>query len=1077
MLAAAAATAAVRRELNDLSGTAVRSSRSTSTVQRDISNLEKTSKSAGKEIDRLSGRMRIFADLALIVGPSLAPIGAVGVPAVAGLANQFGFAALAAITAKLAFKGIGDTLTAVNKAAIEPTAENIAKAHQAMQMLSPAGRDMVRQLQSMRPLIDDLRDSASGSMFPGLIEGLESLERLAPRVEGILGNVGKELGKIASRGADSLTGPRWAEFFSMLATEAKPTLRDLASAIGSLTHGLAQMWIDFSPLNRDFGSWLADAARGFDKWATGLDQTAGFQEFVEYIRTNGPRVADTAIAVGNAIIEIVEAVAPLGGPSLKIIETFANALAKLADSDIGTPILGAVAALALLNRTLQVTGALQTRLTGSTAITSGVASGGLFGFMATGARSASTNISQLRTDLRTMANEYRRTSQVTRTVGPSLFGPTPLGASRTYGYTKGGRATGALGSLSLSAISGTSGAAQRTRATIGQIGSTAGKTAALVGALTLATTGLGDSFGLSNTAMLGMAGTMAGPWGAAAGAGVGLMLDLAAANDDVSASLDNVNALLAGGAGFTQLSAGLKTARGDVTGFQDDVNGFMGSFSNRNNPFDSDFWDVKGQLAATKNTWEGIFGKSDVEEAREEYDLAADAVKNAEGAARGLADVMGVDIFGSQTAQLQQLDRVIQQAQPAMDRLGITQEDLRAAFAVKDAKDGTLFGSLVRDGIGDYDKMTAAINRANRAISRSEKNAAIIQAQDQAARNAAASFLNYSDAIVKGKFNLDDYLKQLEKQARAQQNFENNIEELGERGLSEAATNQLRNQGAAGMQAAEALANGSAAAIRRFNRVVRQGQDTVRHFGEDTVSELRAAKTAFASLPKDVRTKIKADGIPQTEAEVDHLVDKYDLTEKERRALITLKDLASGQIQQVLRLLAAADGAHAESTITITTIRRQQYEYSQGGNQAGDTSGGAPDIRGGTADGGTIPGARHPYRDKVLASLRTGGSWALAPGEEVTSNRYGQADVFRRELKAINNWRPGMPHPLAPRASERPLNSGGGGGGVTRHVVEVRVVGGEFDLTHARAQIDGIARVISQDTYDQNRTWEATQGG
>lgn len=44
------------------------------------------------------------------------------------------------------------------------------------------------------------------------------------------------------------------------------------------------------------------------------------------------------------------------------------------------------------------------------------------------------------------------------------------------------------------------------------------------------------------------------------------------------------------------------------------------------------------------------------------------------------------------------------------------------------------------------------------------------------------------------------------------------------------------------------------------------------------------------------------------------------------------------------------------------------------------------------ASGGTIPGPRHPYGDKVLAYL--------APGEEVITNRNGEADAFRADRAA-----------------------------------------------------------------------------
>ena len=43
--------------------------------------------------------------------------------------------------------------------------------------------------------------------------------------------------------------------------------------------------------------------------------------------------------------------------------------------------------------------------------------------------------------------------------------------------------------------------------------------------LALATSGIADGMGLSNTATLALMGTIAGPWGAAVGGGLGLLLD------------------------------------------------------------------------------------------------------------------------------------------------------------------------------------------------------------------------------------------------------------------------------------------------------------------------------------------------------------------------------------------------------------------------------------------------------------------------------------------------------------------------------------------------------------------------
>mgnify|MGYP006176640011 CR=1 FL=1 len=88
----------------------------------------------------------------------------------------------------------------------------------------------------------------------------------------------------------------------------------------------------------------------------------------------------------------------------------------------------------------------------------------------------------------------------------------------------------------------------------------------------------------------------------------------------------------------------------------------------------------------------------------------------------------------------------------------------------------------------------------------------------------------------------------------------------------------------------------------------------------------------------------------------------------------------------------------------------------------------------GSADGGTVPKTGKPYADRH--------PYLLADGEEVISNRWGQADRHRSLLKAINAGR------LADGGTARRWgrSAPSGGSGTVRHVVEVKVVGGELDL-------------------------------
>jgi len=71
--------------------------------------------------------------------------------------------------------------------------------------------------------------------------------------------------------------------------------------------------------------------------------------------------------------------------------------------------------------------------------------------------------------------------------------------------------------------------------------------AAGLGILALSMTDLDDNLGVSNTAMGAMLGLMAGPWGAAVGAGAGALLDLAAAGNDSAGAIADLNRAVSSG--------------------------------------------------------------------------------------------------------------------------------------------------------------------------------------------------------------------------------------------------------------------------------------------------------------------------------------------------------------------------------------------------------------------------------------------------------------------------------------------------------------------------------------------------
>jgi hypothetical protein len=467
MAKAAAATALLNRELNSLSSNAVQTSRTTQRISKDTDAIGASAAKTDRSINQLTGRLRLFADVAAILGPSLVPIGAVGIPAIAGLANQMGAAAVAGGVMITAFQGVGEAIKAVEKARINPTEANELTAFRAMKALGPDAQAFVEQIQEMRPALRALRDEAAAGLLPGVLEGLDELESRGDDVERILGEVATSLGDMFADAGESFASARWDDFFDFLATDVPDTIESLGRTLGDLTHGMAELWMAFDPLNDDFSGWLEDIADGFDKWAQGLSETEGFSEFIDYVRANGPQVADTFAALADAILEIAEAAAPLGGPVLAGLEAVAKVIAAIADSDLGTPIMTAVGAMALLSRATATYNATASTAWGKRAVT----------------------------DVKGMAGNVGA-------LGTSIY---RLGQSADHASAR----------------------TQAARATMRQYAGTAGKMAGATAGLALATTGLADSLNVTNTATYGFVGAMSGlKRGGLIGAAVGGVMDL-----------------------------------------------------------------------------------------------------------------------------------------------------------------------------------------------------------------------------------------------------------------------------------------------------------------------------------------------------------------------------------------------------------------------------------------------------------------------------------------------------------------------------------------------------------------------
>jgi hypothetical protein len=1068
-----------------------------------IAGFEKNTRDAGNEVDRMSGRLRIMLDALTLLGPAMVPIGAVAIPALTGLAAQLAIAGGAAGSTMLAFIGMGDALTALNAAQLNPTAANIEKARVALDKLGPSAAAFTLELDRMMPSLRTVQQASASGFFPGALDGLQSVEHALPTIRRLVNELAQSAGDMAASLGDALDSRRFAKFSRFVESEARPTMATLFDTVSNLVNGLGEMWMAFDPINDDFGQWLLDQSRDFDAWAAKLDKTQGFEDFMAYIREEGPRVADALGSIGDMTLQIVEAAAPIGGPVLEGISAMADAVSAIADSPIGTTLFGAAAAATVLNRGLQMTAALLTKvgIAGEVA-GAGAAAGTMRGNIATikgglspsrftpAAWTASREASAATRDLaaaeataRTAHAEYvgaLKASSVQQELIP--------GAKATQGMTGAVDKLNAANEAQVTAANRVREAEERRAAAIRNTARQAAGGAAAIAAIGVLSTDAGQGLGLTNTAMLGLVGSMAGPWGAAMGAGVGALIDFRSETDRAADAWRSFDSVIGSASSFTE-------AEGAFSRFKEQARPTAGGSI------------LSGTL---NNLTLGAVGQN-VPDQINAYGDAADAAESKVEDLRLGAHLLGeqFNIMGTSTADL---DRALQSANPAMSALGLSTDDLIAAV-----QDGSII-QLVQD-ITEWQQHADSAAGQTDAVAEAVKNLGYdALSTADSAQQLGTALQNALTPNIDLEAATDAWHTALTK-LRTDLKPGKGFEGFGEgamanrqltRDYASTSIDRLTKLAGVNTTTPEAMAKAVEATRREFikegvaagfsaEQMKRRANElkltpklvrTVFHAAGITQVDLRAREltAVYKGMPKDVRTFIQTHGVPQTKAEIDDLVKKYHLTEKQRTALVTLKDLASKNIGDVLtRLgildrtsahpkvqaeaaaaqraldraaasLAALDGRVAKSIVEIHTIRT-----GAGGQGRGYD---------GAAGGGTVPVTGLGYADRH--------PYLLADGEEVVTDspsRGRPASTYRPVLKAINRG--------ASRDVIRGMLAGGGtagrygstlaGGG--RPVVVVRdrlpdkldlVVDGQRMTAFVRGHAEQVVhqRTIEQDDAD-----------
>lgn len=294
------------------------------------------------------------------LAPAAAGIG-VGIPAAAATAVALGgitAGAMAAGAAVGAFKlAVGPQMEAVKNvselaaAAEEAAAEGGEKAAEAQKAykdalaeLPPATRATAKAFIGLKKDYKSWSDSLSPTTMPVVTKGLNILRSLLPTltpfVKAAAGAFSGFLDDVA-RGVKSAGFKQWA---ADMAQAAGPALSNFLTTITNFAVGFVALVSAFLPQSQSMTGGLVAMSAAFRDWATSLQGSEGFDQFLALAREGGGTLGELALAAGTLLV----ALAPLIGVTTQIalaMAQFINSLPPGVLTVLASAILGVVVAM------------------------------------------------------------------------------------------------------------------------------------------------------------------------------------------------------------------------------------------------------------------------------------------------------------------------------------------------------------------------------------------------------------------------------------------------------------------------------------------------------------------------------------------------------------------------------------------------------------------------------------------------------------------------------------------------------------------------------------------------------------
>ncbi|MBZ9638013.1 hypothetical protein [Streptomyces sp. PSKA30] len=237
---------------------------------------------------------------------------------------------------KLATKGGKEYEQAlVDAEAATKAAKDAQSAYDASLKDMPAAtRDTAKAFVGLKTDFTAWSDSLAGTTMPVFTRGIEILRDALPSLTPLVKTAAGEFKRFLDNLGSGTGGKVFGEFGDNMRQLAGPSLRSFLNTAKNIGIGFAGILNAFAPMSRDVTSGIEGLSAKFAEFGANLKGSDGFQQFMTYVRENGPIVANLIGNFATTAGHLLVALAPLGGATLLLVDGFASLV-----SAIPTPVL------------------------------------------------------------------------------------------------------------------------------------------------------------------------------------------------------------------------------------------------------------------------------------------------------------------------------------------------------------------------------------------------------------------------------------------------------------------------------------------------------------------------------------------------------------------------------------------------------------------------------------------------------------------------------------------------------------------------------------------------------------------